>query len=371
MPNFIEDDVTLGSAKTDNTAIGSGDPTKHIQASDWNEHRTALQDIKEILRGEATYTNLLGAVADGATITGDGTAAAPLVATAPVADQDTIIGAGTVGSPFIAVGAAPNGDALLDSLKFSFPLAAITIPAGSHNDWDSGADDDLTSWPVECGFGGSTLTGILPSPHGRGHVVTLQVSMPGQPLTLKHMSESSLATSRIVCPDERDLYLGSGAVAILQSLNDGTHGWRVLSPSSSLFLKADAQYSRLGRINIGAGGGSTDITAGSITPTIANEQTNNWNPTGFLAAGRIRVAGGGASCEITGMAGINEGIAVGDVKIITAFAQIKIMHQHGDSAASRRFYLHAASITVAAGGSVSFVYDDLQYWVPFAGVGLS
>src|SRR4051812_8969521 len=62
MTNFVYDNTSPGTAKTDLIPIGGGDPTKYIQASDVNTWRQALLDLQTVLRGALWY----GCAANGA-----------------------------------------------------------------------------------------------------------------------------------------------------------------------------------------------------------------------------------------------------------------------------------------------------------------
>ncbi len=66
MPNFVNDNTAQGAVKSDLVTLPASAPVaKYIVATDWNEHRTALADVRTILRTQAITVKQYGAIGDG------------------------------------------------------------------------------------------------------------------------------------------------------------------------------------------------------------------------------------------------------------------------------------------------------------------
>lgn len=181
---------------------------------------------------------------------------------------------------------------------------------------------------------------------------------PG-PVTWKYNSSNSAVGNRLFTPGSVDLVQNVNDVVTFVSVE--STGWFVLANSQRTDGNFTAKKVIAARLAVGSAAGDY------YTPSaIANAQVDNLfaGDASFLAAGRIRLQGGGGSCQITGMAGANDGVITGEEKTFQNFgSQMILVYNSASSNADRRFVLPSAvNMTVPAFGCFTLVYDQNQQW---------
>jgi hypothetical protein len=107
---------------------------------------------------------------------------------------------------------------------------------------------------------------------------------------------------------------------------------------------------------------------GDITPTALSGDVNDYAPTRFATASVLRIDGGAADRQITGLAGGSDGL----IKIIHnvgATNNLTLVTESGSSAAANRF-LTGANIRLAVNQTAALRYDATSSrWRLIAGPG--
>jgi hypothetical protein len=99
---------------------------------------------------------------------------------------------------------------------------------------------------------------------------------------------------------------------------------------------------------------------GTITPTQISANTNDYAPTGFSTAYKLRLSTD-ASRNLTGLAGGAEGRDI-VISNVGSFPLV-LKNQSSSSSAANRFALGGVDLTLVAGASVEMIYDGTSsYW---------
>lgn len=106
------------------------------------------------------------------------------------------------------------------------------------------------------------------------------------------------------------------------------------------------------------------VLSGDLSPTALSGAVNDYAPTGFSAAFRVRQDGGAADRNITGLAGGASGRVVTIVNIGTT-NNLVLKDASGSSSAANRF-LFGADVTLGPSQSIALHYDTTSSrWRPF------
>ena len=220
-----------------------------------------------------------------------------------------------------------------------------SLGAGPYNNWSPTSLASAGYIDIDTGNANPTITGIDATGAVQGRRLKLTLMDGGYltGLTLSHMSASSTAANRFVCPGAKDYHIPPGGGVVLEYGSTVGYGyWRVLA---SIPAELPQNFS----------------TPGLITPAALTGNTNNWIPTGLATCSVIFVDATG-SYNLTGLAAQPDGTRIR--LIMSPNGNTTLVINSGSSSAGNQFIAASVVNVVLRGlGSVDLIHWNGYWWV--------